>query len=301
MTTKKLPLPFEITPQIKRYLEDIFYLYNEWYQKAPLYLITVKTNSEEMTPKQSRNAKGFWGFLEKQNSIQAFYNPTTEEIEKASIKGLHLAIARIHDDQKRPVKFYGIKDKNVLKKVVQMSKRPTSNIGDFFVLKLLNIKTIKALLNYIKEDEKIEKLDVDLPDLIKASRSSKSSEQDQQIFTSKIKFDPQNGRIMYKNEMVKFHRGPRGEAPRLLLFKKLWPDKKCFKNGTVKTKGRLSPPEMLAVQLGVAGDSFSFSGNKNAQEKFRGYIKGINRALREKNIPAKIEQNNGVQLVITEK
>ena len=58
---------------------------------------------------------------------------------------------------------------------------------------------------------------------------------------------------------------------------------------------------MLAVQLNVTSESGAFQRNKQAQDRFYGYIKGINRELRDKNIPAQIERHNGVQLVITEK
>ena len=101
--------------------------------------------------------------------------------------------------------------------------------------------------------------------------------------------------------MLKFHKGLRGENPRILLFKKLWPERKHIKNGRIKAQGRLTPPEMLAVQLNVTSESGAFQRNKQAQDRFYGYIKGINRELRDKNIPAQIERHNGVQLVITEK
>ncbi|MDP3697880.1 MAG: hypothetical protein Q8R55_07835 [Candidatus Taylorbacteria bacterium] len=117
----------------------------------------------------------------------------------------------------------------------------------------------------------------------------------------KTRFNPQTGVISFGDIIHKFQRGTRGEKDRILLFKKLWDERRYVKNGVEKVKGKTHPPEFLAVQLNITENATTFSRNKIAKNRFFGIIKGINRILKDKRFPAKIERKNGIQLVIIEK
>lgn len=117
----------------------------------------------------------------------------------------------------------------------------------------------------------------------------------------KTSFNGQTGVVSFGDAIHKFHRGTRGDKKRISLFKKLWDEKKYFKNGIEKTKGKTLTPEFLAVQLNITQNATTFSRNKTATNRFFGLIKGINRTLKDKGFPAKIERQGGIQLVIIEK
>lgn len=117
----------------------------------------------------------------------------------------------------------------------------------------------------------------------------------------KLAFNPQTGVIIFGDIIHKFQRGMRGEKDRILLFKKLWDEKRYIKNGVNKIVGKPLPPEFLAVQLNITENATTFNRNTKAKNRFFGIIKGINRILKDKGFPAKIERQNGIQFVITEK
>ncbi|OGN14512.1 MAG: hypothetical protein A3G02_00395 [Candidatus Yanofskybacteria bacterium RIFCSPLOWO2_12_FULL_44_13b] len=117
----------------------------------------------------------------------------------------------------------------------------------------------------------------------------------------KMSFNRQTGIIGFGDIIHKFQRGTRGEKDRILLFKKLWDERRYIKNGVEKVKGKTHPPEFLAVQLNITENATTFSRNETAKNRFFGIIKGINRILKDKGFPAKIERKNGIQLVIIEK
>ncbi len=121
------------------------------------------------------------------------------------------------------------------------------------------------------------------------------------IIAQKTKFDSMTGVLAHKNTLHKFQRGTRGDKTRLLLFRKLWNERRYIKNGMVKRKGKPLMPEFLAVQLNITSDAQTFNRNKKAKDNLFNLIKGINRILRNKGFPAKIERQNAIQLVITEK
>ena len=84
-----------------------------------------------------------------------------------------------------------------------------------------------------------------------------------------------------------FHRGNRGNKPLLCLFRKLWDERRYILNGVQKKAGESFPPEALANQVNVSKD------------KIISMLKSINRILLR--FPAKIERENGILLIVTEK
>lgn len=117
----------------------------------------------------------------------------------------------------------------------------------------------------------------------------------------KLKFNPQIGTLKYGDTTHSFHRGSTGQERRLVFFRKLWDEKKVIKNGVVQIKGRPFSPETLAVQLEIINYARDFNTNGQAKNKIFSMIKNLNKILKDKNIPALIEKQNGIQLIITEK
>ena len=184
---QKTELPFEITPMIKRYLEDIVYLHDEWLQGSIFYLIEPRSGSEVMTLKQRKNAISFWDYLEKNRVVNVLRKPTTDELKNilGPTKKGHFAIARDHENEQKPVKFYSSIHQSiddVLEQIVRATRAGyTSNIGkSYLLLKLRDVRPIKKLLEYAKENGEAEKINVDLADLIKAGRVTEKSKQEQE-------------------------------------------------------------------------------------------------------------------------
>lgn len=347
-------LPFRITPQIERYLEDILYLHDEWLinnkDEVPvLYLIINELKNESALSSDWENNKVFWKYLRDHRiaialphmlaeggfsfSISQYVgtpSPTDseawndfwkhiedyEQIELPDIWCEHVekimldhslrrlyAIERTHSKEGSPVVKTFVapqKRQGKLKKDNTIHDAKIDRYSNWFdernkpspyaVVIVSEIELIRELYNHIKNKDREEDV-----------KNEDTKPSAQVIRDSKVRFDPQNGVIRYGDELLKFHKGLRGEKPRLLLLKKLWPDRRHIKSGKIKAQGRFTPPDMLAVQLNITGDSFTFNQNKKAKEEFFDLIKGVNRALSSKNIPAKIERANGIQLVITEK
>src|SRR3989338_7360762 len=60
-------LPFRITPQIERYLEDILYLHDKWLANNKddvLYLIGIELKDEPVLPDSKENNDRFWKYLQ---------------------------------------------------------------------------------------------------------------------------------------------------------------------------------------------------------------------------------------------
>lgn len=299
METEKLP--FEITPQIERYLEDILFLVEEGPEdayKSPLfYFVSFYKSGEKRTPKQDTNRERFWRYLEKQNAIKAlrFSSKPDKELDdllypkNVLAKDHTFSVCKREDNAGVDSVFTSsislFYDHAFKKGMDELGKN--TGPGQIFLLK--NNVLIEKLLEKIKEktitDENNKNIEY-----------TKPTDRD-----FKVRFDSQNGVVRYGDEVLKFQKGLRGERPRLLLFKKLWPEKKHIKSGVIKALGKLTPPEMLAVQLDIVSDSHTFNQNQQVKDRFFDLIKGINRALKSKNIPAKIERVNGIQLVVIEK
>lgn len=111
-----------------------------------------------------------------------------------------------------------------------------------------------------------------------------------------VEFDSQNGVVHYGVYTHKFHKNDE----RHKLFRLLWDERKHLKKVKEIHKGEVFPPETYATRLNLVEDPKRFYQDKKAQGELFGLIKGINRNLRGKKIPAHIERENGIQLVITE-
>ncbi len=116
------------------------------------------------------------------------------------------------------------------------------------------------------------------------------------ITTDAVEFDLQNGVVRYGSYTHKFHRNDN----RLQLFRSLWSERRYLKKGKETHKGEIFPPEKYAVGLNLVSSVKNFTQNKQAQGELFSLIKGINRNLRDKKIPAHIERENGIQLVVSE-
>lgn len=158
METQKLP--FEITPQVKRYLEDIVYLQKEWLANEDmLFMIEEEIPGETSTPRMWGNNENFWGYLEKQKVLKDLYMFDTEDLARI-IKKNHpiqqIAIARIHGNEKSPVeKFFAQSEtwKEDLGKIMEASVerlRSDTHEKPYILLKIFDLKPIEKLLESIK-------------------------------------------------------------------------------------------------------------------------------------------------------
>ncbi|OGY40768.1 MAG: hypothetical protein A2570_01420 [Candidatus Brennerbacteria bacterium RIFOXYD1_FULL_41_16] len=117
--------------------------------------------------------------------------------------------------------------------------------------------------------------------------------------TDVVEFNSQDGVVRYGVYTHKFHRNGKDDD-RLHFFRNLWEERKHLRKGKEIHKGESFPPEKYAIGLNFANSVKDFTQDKRAQRKLFGLLKGINRNLRDKKIPAHIERENGIQLTITE-
>ena len=295
-------LPFVITEELIRLLDDILYLYNKCSpDNNVLYLIKEQLDYERIRfeDEYDPDYKYFWQYLEEQNIAVPLTYIKAEDMEKKagniSIPKL-IAIGRPHKREKPIEKFFARPGhwKEDLEKVARLTREneQDENYIPYLAVRVFEIELVKELFYFLKN--KFLEKDVE-------NESDHIEPSVQVVQNSKVTFDSLNGVVRFGDERLRFHRGERGNKPRLTLFKELWVLKKNIKNGKIKAEGRSFPPETLAVRLNMISGAGDFQRNKQKQEQFYGLIKGINRELRNKNIPAVIERNNGVQLVITEK
>ena len=152
-------LPFEITPTIKRYLEDIVYLREEWLaDKDILYMIEEEIPGEVSTPKRWGNNKNFWEYLEKQKAVKDLYGFGIESLTKIIGKNhpiQQIAIARTHGNEKSPVEKFWAQSKTWKKDLEKIAKLSVEcSLGDIYVkpyilLKIFDFKPIEELLEKI--------------------------------------------------------------------------------------------------------------------------------------------------------
>lgn len=111
-------------------------------------------------------------------------------------------------------------------------------------------------------------------------------------------FDALN-RIIYFGAISHSFQGDKGEQ-RLRLFKLLWEKRRMSKGTTIKRKGEPTPPETVAVNIGIIDSAQSYNKPQNAEkrEKFRNFLKSINNDFRKKKMPIIILQKGGVLLYI---
>lgn len=291
-------LPFVITGEMVRYLDDILYLYNECsLDSNVLYMIKQEIDGE--TDQLEREDRYFWQYLKEQNIAVLLSSVTVEEVEKivGDVQTSKLiAVARPHRRREPLRKFFARSGhwRGDLEKVVRQTRESEQDEEyiPYLAIRVFEIELIKELFYFFKNKSLKEYVE---------NESNHAVSSVQVIQDSKVRFDPLNGVIRYGDEMLRFHRGEKGDKPRLALLKDLWKLKKHIKNGKIKAEGRPFPPEALAVRLNITSEVSAFQRNPQTQDRFYGFIKGINRELRDKSIPMRIERNNGIQIVITEK
>lgn len=151
-------LPFEATAQIKRYLDDILSIDDEWHQKKAFYLIEPYLSSEPKTPKRVWNNVLFWGFLERKlKAVQTFSVITNIAVSVEKLKdalGEHwgiVAIAKLHNDTEHPYKTFGTikreRTNQVLEQLADMGypRKRSSDKEHYLILKVLQIEPIEKL------------------------------------------------------------------------------------------------------------------------------------------------------------
>lgn len=188
METKLPTIRFQFTSQVKRCLEDILYLYDEWYRNVSFYLIEKKIATEISTPSSSFK---FWDYLERIGAVKIMHLLTIEELKKEKLNYAFLAIVRAHNNEQKPVQLFRVQGNEdlILKKIIEMSWRSTSNMGNFLVLKILDIKPIRELAECAKQDENIKRIGIDIADLIKVSKKTEESK------TTKMNKEDESGHI----------------------------------------------------------------------------------------------------------
>jgi len=115
---------------------------------------------------------------------------------------------------------------------------------------------------------------------------------------TKVKFE--GGIVTYGNRRHEFHQGLNlsgDQRRRLELFQNLWDNRKHKK---AHKEGKSLQSGYLAVQLNIVTERSSFDRNKEKSGQFFNLIKGINRSMREKNIPVTIIGRSVIQLIVNE-
>jgi hypothetical protein len=123
---------------------------------------------------------------------------------------------------------------------------------------------------------------------------------DERLVSDDVVFDPRTGKVTYKGEMHSFQRGQDGNMDRFSLFKILWEDRKKIKNGITTRQGDTNSIDYLASGIGFIGDPSDLINKK--RQDFIEILRGINRCLKKKKMPLKIDfdDKTAVQLVVSE-
>jgi hypothetical protein len=181
--------PFEVTREIKRYLDDILYLHDEWgstLTKNTFYLIKEETGDERSTPKQWGNNARFWDYLKEQKALIAYPNLLIEDIEKVigkTPKVEVIAIARTHEENeagKHPIAKFIATPENWQEVLEKISTYTTEHhnqdwqiVKPYLALQVLNITPVRNLLNKVdgQSEESMlageQKKSLGLPDNVK--------------------------------------------------------------------------------------------------------------------------------------
>ena len=291
-------LPFEITPQVQRYLEDILFLDKEYlFDKKytgdagrELFCLVKKEYPEELsTPKQRYNRHNFWMYLVKQNIVRCFFlgESLVENIKLSPLrekrlkdgKNIEIAISK-NDKDEHPIRFYLAKPKSWKQDFYDLVNHHSY---DYVVFQILDTKPTEELLEKIKSG-KIENQEAE---------NYKSS--------SKVVFDGQNAVLKYKMVSHKFQKSSMGDPEKLKLFKQLWDNRLHIRKGKKIAVGSALEPIRVAVSLNLASDRCAFEHNKEAQKKFIQLVKDVKTPLKKKGFPIEIKKKNGIQMIITEK
>ena len=161
-------LPPEVIPQIKRYLNDIIFVYKEWPVEDMLYLFEPYISSEIHSIYRSHYNKLFWMYLE--NELKAikivFWKVTADELEiAAGGKKKVFAVARVYKGDNKPFRLFSAELRKAELRLFEVikSKHPGIVIprpDRYIAIKILNIKPIEMLQKEIQalsqaEEEKV--------------------------------------------------------------------------------------------------------------------------------------------------
>jgi hypothetical protein len=116
----------------------------------------------------------------------------------------------------------------------------------------------------------------------------------------KIIFDQTKGILRYGHVQHNFQKGNADKKERLALMRLLW-KKRQHAKGKTTINGEKMQRSYVAVLLGLAEDASNFNRDPKAKMRLKNLINGINRELRAKKIPAKINGQDGIQLIVKEK
>lgn len=153
-------------------------------------------------------------------------------------------------------------------------------------------KFIKTDGDEPKNDDDFEVYEIEINEKkLHQFRNSKRTPSDE------VEFDTQNGVIHFGKILHAFQKGRKGQL-RLNLFRELWDMRKIKKGGKEKLKGGLLPANALALRLGFVTSSQSYSKDYEAKDKLGALLKNTERTLQRKNIPIRLYQKGGIQIVI---
>src|SRR3989338_3955631 len=186
-------LPFTITKEIVRYLDDILYLYNECSPDSNV-LYLIKEEIDDETDREERWDRYFWRYLEEQNIAVLLPYIEMGEVKKITDNILTpkiIDIGRHHKREKPIEKFFARPEhwKEDLEKVARLTRENEQDEKyiPYLVVRVFEIELVKELFYFFKsksleehiEGEKVQKVDIDLADLIKVSQALGSSKLEQ--------------------------------------------------------------------------------------------------------------------------
>ena len=141
------------------------------------------------------------------------------------------------------------------------------------------------------EDGKIF-LTLEIVDLLKQIRelvADRFIEGKQETGTQRLRWDAQNGILRYGDIAHSFQRGKRDTAPRFKFFRALWEERQHQGRNAQAKKGTRFSIKAWADKMEIT------------ETAIESMTKDVNRILREKKFPAKIERDNGLLLIVVEK
>lgn len=168
-------LPFEITPQIKRYLEDILFLHRECFPESitslqpdkVFFLVEKEITGEIKTPRQYVIQRIFWQYLREQKIIKPVFVLLARSIQNLMVEaepffrnskgeiytGLRpsvIAVGRTREEPDKSIKRFSACYKNLQQVLERLQKHARHK---HVVFKLSDIKPIGELLERIKSGE----------------------------------------------------------------------------------------------------------------------------------------------------
>ncbi len=311
-------LPFEITPQIKRSLDDFQYLIAEKYilpsfATSPIILLIQKKidGSESFTPQKLVEYLKFQRYL---GQYGISFLKSLSQIKKEQI--IHVvewkdnkrtAFSLSYAGNKKTVNYKRI---NIEEKLLKMQDGFLSlgaKLKGIEIAQKINLKQLKSFFGekyYILRIEDVGKLNKLLEEtLLSEEKIQKIDEviRVENYRSSKVDFDGPTAILSYKTISHKFQKGIMGDPPKLKLFRRLWDNRLHIRKGKKIVAGSVLDHVALAVDLGIAQERHSYELNKELRNDFDQLVKDIKRPLKKKGFPLEIERKNGVQLVIIEK